>query len=177
MPDVRARCLGTITKLLAAGSVEQLEKVLAELPISSFVASLLSSRDLKAQAAAIQMAETLMAKLPHIFGAYFVKEGVAHALEQLASSPAGAAAAAAAGFGAAKAAAGERGGAAAAAAAPAAAAGGAGDGPRRSSSGAAGAAGLPPPSPPVTRSRRTSKADSVRAARGLRVQRDRHSMR
>jgi E3 ubiquitin-protein ligase TRIP12 len=140
MPTVRSRCLATIVKLLAVGSPSQLQTVLAELPISSFVAGLLCGRDIKAQAAAIQMAEILMAKLPQIFSAFFVKEGVAHALEQLAaSSPA---------------AAGSR--AAAVAAAAAAEEGGSGGG-RRSSD-----AGLPPPSPPITRSRRSSKADQVR---------------
>lgn len=147
MACVRSRCLGTITKLLAVGSPQQLQQVLSDLPISSFVASLLSSRDLKAQAAAIQMAEILMDKLPQVFAGFFVKEGVAHALEQLAAA----------------AVAGEGGTDAAAAAAgtaqePRATAAAAGAGGRRASgSGAA----LPPPSPPVTRSRRSSKTDQV----------------
>jgi E3 ubiquitin-protein ligase TRIP12 len=67
VPNVRSRCLSTIVKLIAVGSPAQLETVLADLPISSFVASLLGGRDVKAQAAAIQMAEILMAKLPNIF--------------------------------------------------------------------------------------------------------------
>jgi E3 ubiquitin-protein ligase TRIP12 len=138
MPTVRSRCLATVVKLLAIGSPSQLQAVLAELPISSFVAGLLCGRDIKAQAAAIQMAEILMAKLPQIFSGFFVKEGVAHALEQLAAaSPAGA-----------------RGAAAAAAA-------GEGGGSGRRSSGAGPSADLPPPSPPITRSRRSSKADQV----------------
>lgn len=135
MPCVRARCLATITKLLAVGSPQQLQTVLADLPISSFVAGLLTSRDVKAQAAAIQMAEILMTKLPEVFAGFFVKEGVAHALEQLAAG------------------AGEEAGAAVDAGARAA-----GEGRRASGSGA----GLPPPSPPITRSRRSSKADQVR---------------
>ncbi|KAF6266557.1 hypothetical protein COO60DRAFT_1697133 [Scenedesmus sp. NREL 46B-D3] len=145
MPTVRSRCLATVVKLLALGSPSQLQAVLAELPISSFVAGLLCGRDVKAQAAAIQMAEILMAQLPHIFAGFFVKEGVAHALEQLAaSSPAAAAAGARAAEVAAAAAAGEGGGAG------------------RRSSGAGASAELPPPSPPITRSRRSSKADQAR---------------
>jgi hypothetical protein len=141
MPTVRSRCLATIVKLLAIGSPSQLQTVLADLPISSFVAGLLCGRDIKAQAAAIQMAEILMAKLPQIFAGFFVKEGVAHALEQLAaSSPAAA-------------------GARAAAVAAAAAEEGGGGG--RRSSGAGPSAELPPPSPPITRSRRSSRADQV----------------
>jgi len=149
MSCVRSRCLGTITKLLAVGSPQQLQQVLSDLPISSFVASLLSSRDLKAQAAAIQMAEILMDKLPQVFAGFFVKEGVAHALEQLA-------AAAAAGEGGTDAAAAAAAGTAQEPRANAAAAA-AGSSRRASASGAA----LPPPSPPVTRSRRSSKTDQV----------------
>lgn len=142
MPCVRARCLSTISKLLAVGSPQQLQTVLADLPISSFAAGLMTSRDLKAQAAAIQMAEILMSKLPEVFSGFFVKEGVAHALEQLAAGATDEAAGADAGA--------KAGGAATAVAA-------AGEGRRPSGSGA----GLPPPSPPVTRSRRSSKADQV----------------
>lgn len=137
MPTVRSRCLATIVKLLAVGSPSQLETVLADLPISSFVAGLLGGRDIKAQAAAIQMAEILMAKLPQIFAPFFVKEGVAHALDQLAAaSPVAAAAATMA-------------------------AAGAEGGQRSSGAGPSARSELPPPSPPVTRSRRSSKADQV----------------
>ena len=146
MPCVRARCLGTITKLLAVGSPQQLQTVLADLPISSFVAGLLTSRDVKAQAAAIQMAEILMTKLPQVFAGFFVKEGVAHALEQLAAEAGGDPAAAPAAAAAVVPDAGAQAGAAG------------GDGRRPSGSGA----GLPPPSPPLTRSRRSSRADQVR---------------
>lgn len=154
MACVRARCLGTITKLLAVGSPQQLQEVLADLPISSFVASLLTSRDLKAQAAAIQMAELLMAKLPQVFAGFFVKEGVAHALEQLAATAADGAAAD-----------GLR--ARSSSELPRAASGAAAagvEGRRPSGSGAS----LPPPSPPLTRSRRSSKAgDQVCLSRQL----------
>jgi E3 ubiquitin-protein ligase TRIP12 len=153
MSCVRARCLGTISKLLAVSSPEQLQTVLADLPISSFVAGLLTSRDLKAQAAAIQMAEILMAKLPEVFSGFFVKEGVAHALEQLAAG------------------AGEDAAGPAKAAVGAAAAAAAGEGRRPSGSGAS----LPPPSPPLTRSRRSSKADQVcMLAAALRIVFDQH---
>jgi hypothetical protein len=40
---------------------------LKDLPISSFVASLMSARDTRCNAAAIQMAEILMQKLPGVF--------------------------------------------------------------------------------------------------------------
>lgn len=149
MPNVRSRCLAIVVKLLAVASPSQLQTVLADLPISSFVAGLLTSRDTRAQAVAIQMGEILMSKLPQIFAGFFVKEGVAHALERLASA----------------AGAGTSGRVSdpdvpVAAAGTASAAGG-----RRSSSGGGpvSRSDLPPPSPPVTRSRRSSRADSVSA--------------
>lgn len=133
MPTVRHRCLATIAKMLYFSTAEQLRQVLLDLPMSSFLASLLSSRDARAQAFAIQMAELLMVQLPDVFRAYFVKEGVLHALEQLSSQAAPSSA---------QKAAGDQAGAAAEAPAGATTAGG------------ADAAGVPP-SPPVTRSRRS----------------------
>lgn len=134
MPTVRHRCLATIVKMLYFATPDQLECLLADLSISSFVASLLNSRDARAQAYGIQMAEILMEQLPKIFSTYFVKEGVAHALDELAASATTSAAAADVA-------------AAVPSESPATAAdlGGA----------AVSAAQLPPPSPPVTRSRRS----------------------
>lgn len=148
VPCVRARCLGIIARLLAAGSPKQLQVVLADLPISSFVAGLLTSRELKAQAAAMQMAEILMAKLPNVFAGFFVREGVAHALEQLAVTAGEEAGPSGGGAGTATAASGLRSTLFAAAF-------------ERRASGCG--SGLPPPSPPVTRSRRSSRADQVSA--------------
>lgn len=140
VPDVRARCLATVVKLLAVAAPSHLQVVLADLPVSSFVAGLLLGRDVKAQAAALQLAEILMAKLPDIFAACFVKEGVAHALEQLATAAATSTPGGIVG------------------------AGGVSDAPvpRRSFSSGFARGELPPPSPPLTRSRRSSRADAVR---------------
>lgn len=141
-------------KLLAIATPSQLQTVLAELPISSFIAGLLVGRDTKAQAVAIQMAEILMSKLSDVFATYFVKEGVAHALERLAETNSAARARASdPGSSAAPT------GTAAVTGISIAAAG------RRSSSGTgpSSRSELPPPSPPITRlrSRRTSKTDTV----------------
>ena len=119
MPTVRHRCLATITKMLYFTTPEQLQEILQELPMSCFIASLLSGRDARAQAYGLQMAEILMQQLPEVFQNFFAKEGVVYALAQLAgqassSSPEGgeedkkegAATAAAAGTAAAAAAAG-----------------------------------------------------------------------
>lgn len=155
MPNVRSRCLATIVKLLAIASPSQLQTVLVDLPISSFIAGLMSGRDTKAQAVAIQMAEILMSKLPAIFAGFFVKEGVAHALERLSSVPAAPAASVGLGGGAVQSGNASTVSAAAVDRVSAAASHG-----RRSSVGG-GRHELPPPSPPVTRSRRSSRAEAV----------------
>lgn len=43
--------------------------------LNSHVAAMLASQDLRVVVAALQMAEILMQKLPHIFGVYFRREG------------------------------------------------------------------------------------------------------
>lgn len=55
LPGVRHRCLATIVKTLYFSTPQQLEAALADLPISSFIASLLGGRDAKAQAYALQV--------------------------------------------------------------------------------------------------------------------------
>lgn len=66
------------------GYVSRCREVLRGVPISSFIASLLASKDSAAMDAALQLAEILMGKLPDIMVQYFVKEGVVHAIDQLA---------------------------------------------------------------------------------------------
>lgn len=84
--QVRAQCLATITKVLHFSESTALGKELTDLPISSFIAGLLSQKDDAIVAKALQLAEILMHKLPAIFSKHFVKEGVVHAIEQLAAS-------------------------------------------------------------------------------------------
>ena len=83
---MRTQCLATITKILHFSDPQALGKELTDLPISSFIASLLSQRDSATVAKALQLAEILMHKLPAIFSKHFLKEGVVHAIEQLAGS-------------------------------------------------------------------------------------------
>jgi E3 ubiquitin-protein ligase TRIP12 len=67
-------------------------------PISSFIASLLGAKEADVASCALRLAEILMDKLPDVFSGYFLKEGVAHAIDQLAAAaPTAAAAAPAAG--------------------------------------------------------------------------------
>ena len=62
-----------------------LQDWLADVPISSFVATLLGSQDGPVVSSAVQLAEILMQKQPQVFSSFFLKEGVAHAIDQLAS--------------------------------------------------------------------------------------------
>jgi len=91
MPQVRHRCLAALVKMLYFSTSETLEGLLADQPISSFIASLLASRDARSVAYALQLAELLMQQLPDIFRTHFVREGVAHALGELSTQTLGSA--------------------------------------------------------------------------------------
>ena len=84
--QVRTQCLATVTKVLHFSESGALGEELTDLPISSFIASLLSQKDSATVAKALQLAEILMHKLPALFSKHFLKEGVVHAIEQLAGS-------------------------------------------------------------------------------------------
>ena len=84
--QVRSQCLATITKILHFGTQADLGEQLNDLPISSFIAGLLAQKDSAVAAKAMQLAEILMHKLPKVFSKYFLKEGVVHAVEQLAAT-------------------------------------------------------------------------------------------
>jgi E3 ubiquitin-protein ligase TRIP12 len=82
-PQLRAKCLSTIAKIVFSCTPEMLTSLLKDLTFSSFLASLLASKELKFIAIGISIAENLMNKLPAIFSAYFTREGVVHEVEQL----------------------------------------------------------------------------------------------
>ena len=84
--QVRNQCLATVTKIIHFSEPKALGEELGDLPISSFIAGLLTQKDMTIVAKALQLAEILMHKLPDIFSKYFLKEGVVHAVEQLAAS-------------------------------------------------------------------------------------------
>src|SRR6185312_10492749 len=60
-----------------------LRQMLANLPISSHIASMLANADTKIRVSALQMCEVLMQKLPQVFAVYFLREGVIHQIDKL----------------------------------------------------------------------------------------------
>lgn len=83
--QVKARCLVAIAKVLQHGTAEQLQTLLVDVPLASFVAALLRAREASTLAAALRLAELLIGKLPELYRRAFRREGVVHALEQLAA--------------------------------------------------------------------------------------------
>ena len=84
--QVKARCLVAIAKVLQHGTAEQLQALLVDVPLASFVAALLGAREASTLAAAVRLAELLMGKLPELYRRAFRREGVMHAMEQLAAA-------------------------------------------------------------------------------------------
>ncbi|GAX77476.1 hypothetical protein CEUSTIGMA_g4920.t1 [Chlamydomonas eustigma] len=88
IPTVRHACLEAVSQIICASSSSMLEEGLRNLPVSNFIGSLLSGRDMTATAYAILMAEVLMEKLPNVYRSFFLKEGVVHAMDQLTTAAA-----------------------------------------------------------------------------------------
>ncbi|GIM11450.1 hypothetical protein Vretimale_14948 [Volvox reticuliferus] len=84
--EVRARALRVLLQILVACPAAQLREALRDLPLAAFLAALLAVRDTATLAAALHCCEVLMAQLPDVFKHVFLKEGVAYAIEQIASS-------------------------------------------------------------------------------------------
>ncbi|XP_040204751.1 E3 ubiquitin-protein ligase TRIP12 isoform X3 [Rana temporaria] len=85
-PAVRHKCLRAILRIIYFADAELLKDVLKNHAVSSHIASMLSSQDLKIVVGALQMAEILMQKLPDIFSVFFRREGVMHQVKNLAES-------------------------------------------------------------------------------------------
>ncbi|XP_048836365.1 E3 ubiquitin-protein ligase TRIP12 isoform X4 [Brienomyrus brachyistius] len=85
-PAVRHKCLRAILRIIYFADAELLKDVLKNHAVSSHIASMLSSQDLKIVVGALQMAEILMQKLPDVFSVYFRREGVMHQVKNLAES-------------------------------------------------------------------------------------------
>lgn len=85
-PAVRHKCLRAILRIIYFSDAELLKDVLRNHAVSSHIASMLSSQDLKIVVGSLQMAEILMQKLPDVFSVYFRREGVMHQVKNLAES-------------------------------------------------------------------------------------------
>lgn len=83
-PAVKHKCLCCMLKMLYHSPTELLNIVLGKLPISSYIAGMLSSQDLRIVCSALQKAEILMSKLSKTFHSNFRREGVMHKIKSLA---------------------------------------------------------------------------------------------
>ncbi|XP_074658456.1 E3 ubiquitin-protein ligase TRIP12-like [Tubulanus polymorphus] len=83
-PAVRHKCLQALLRTIYFSSSELLKDVLKNHAVSSHIASMMASQDLKVVVGAVQMAFILMEKLPDVFSVYFRREGVMHQIQRLA---------------------------------------------------------------------------------------------
>lgn len=85
-PAVKHKCLCSILKMLYHAPRTLLKDVLVKIPISSYIAGMLSSKDLRITCSALQKSDILMSKLSDTFHVYFRREGVMHKIKKLADS-------------------------------------------------------------------------------------------
>lgn len=83
-PTVRCKCLKALLRMVYYASPELLKEVLKNQVVSSHIAGMMASSDLRIVVGALQMADILMNKLPDVFGVHFRREGVMHQINQLA---------------------------------------------------------------------------------------------
>lgn len=83
-PAVKHKCLTCLLKMLYHSPCELLEQVLGKIPISSYIAGMLASSDLRTVCSALQKADILMSKMTNTFHVYFRREGVMHRIKSLA---------------------------------------------------------------------------------------------
>ena len=82
-PGVRHAALQAMLRMVVSSEAELLSEVLQPAFLASQVAAMLSSQDLKIIVAALQLSETLLAKLPDLFSVHFRREGVLHQVQKL----------------------------------------------------------------------------------------------
>lgn len=82
-PSVRYKCLRALLRMVYFANSDLLREVLKNQLVSSHIAGMMASNDLRIVVGALQMAEILMQKLPEVFGMHFRREGVVHQITQL----------------------------------------------------------------------------------------------
>lgn len=83
-PAVRCKCLRALLRMVYYANSELLRDVLKNQVVSSHIAGMMASSDLRIVVGALQMADILMTKLPDEFGVHFRREGVLHQINRLA---------------------------------------------------------------------------------------------
>lgn len=83
-PAVKCKCLRALLRMVYYASTDLLKEVLKNQVVSSHIAGMLASQDLRIVIGALQMASILMKRLPQVFGVHFHREGVLHQVRQLA---------------------------------------------------------------------------------------------
>ncbi|XP_048518529.1 E3 ubiquitin-protein ligase TRIP12 isoform X1 [Dendroctonus ponderosae] len=83
-PAVRCKCLKALLRMVYYATPELLKDVLKNQVVSSHIAGMMASTDLRIVVGSLQMAEILMNKLPEEFGTHFRREGVLHQVNRLA---------------------------------------------------------------------------------------------
>lgn len=83
-PAVRYKCLRALLRMVYFANSDLLRDVLKNQIVSSHIAGMMASNDLRIIVGAIQMAEILMQKLPEVFSVHFRREGVFHQIALLA---------------------------------------------------------------------------------------------
>lgn len=81
--SVRHKCLRALLRIIYYASPDLLSSVLKCHAVSSHIAAMLASSDLRIVVGAIEMSNVLMEKLSNIFSVYFVREGVLHQFNKL----------------------------------------------------------------------------------------------
>jgi E3 ubiquitin-protein ligase TRIP12 len=82
-PGVRHSALQALLRMVVHTESELLTRVLNSTFVSSQIAGMLSSQDLKITVAALQLSRTLLDKLPQEFSVHFRREGVLHQIQKL----------------------------------------------------------------------------------------------
>lgn len=82
-PGVRHSCIQAFLRMVYHSSTELLLEVVSVSAVSSQVAGMLSSGDLKIIVGALQLSEILLQKMPEEFGVHFRREGVLHQVQKL----------------------------------------------------------------------------------------------
>ncbi|CAK1548387.1 unnamed protein product [Leptosia nina] len=83
-PAVRSQALKAILRCVYYADAQLLRQVLKTQVISSHIAGMMASSDLRIVVGSLQLAEILMQRLPEEMGAQFRREGVLHQVAQLA---------------------------------------------------------------------------------------------